>query len=125
MWAKIGDVLKIPWQSVESIHWRLGAEGMAQRAEFMEERAGAALSSQAAFGLAPPEEDNAEVHQPSDEERDQSSHYPQYPQYQTEPAPMAHEGWPGSSVTVPGILEFDEGVKLLHQQAQRETYGRR
>ncbi|KAG5956071.1 hypothetical protein E4U56_006779 [Claviceps arundinis] len=24
MWAKIGDVLSIPWESVEDMHWRLG-----------------------------------------------------------------------------------------------------
>ncbi|KAG6297760.1 hypothetical protein E4U09_001254 [Claviceps aff. purpurea] len=91
MWSTIGDVLKIPWESVENIHWRLGAEGMAQRSEFvMTERAGAALIS--------------------------SSHHPQCPlrpQYQTGPAPMAvmsHEEGPESSVTLPSFDEFVAGV---------------
>ncbi|KAG6242757.1 hypothetical protein E4U25_003064 [Claviceps purpurea] len=87
MWAKIGNVLKIPWESAENIHWRLGAEGMAQRSEFVTERAGAALIS--------------------------SSHHPQCPQYQTGPAPMAvmsHEEGPESSVTLPSFDEFVAGV---------------
>ncbi|KAG5939420.1 hypothetical protein E4U59_003131 [Claviceps monticola] len=42
---------------------------------------------QAAFGLAPPDEDNSEVHQHTDGERDQSSHHPQYPQ---------HRNWTGT-----------------------------
>ncbi|KAG5957565.1 hypothetical protein E4U58_005847 [Claviceps cyperi] len=96
-------------------------------AKAMAERAGATLSSQAAFGLSPPDEDNEEIQQYSDEDYDESSHHPQYPQYQTEPAHMAHmahEGWPGSSVTVPAlpdIFEFDAGVELLHRLAQRKT----
>ncbi|KAG6053386.1 hypothetical protein E4U32_007596 [Claviceps aff. humidiphila group G2b] len=110
MWAKIGDVLKIPWQSVEFIHWRLGIQEIKKRAEFLTGTAGAALISQAAFGLAPPDEDNGEVHQNTDGERDQSSHHPQHTEYQTEPAPMMRQGRPESSVTLPSCDEFKAGV---------------
>ncbi|KAG5921148.1 hypothetical protein E4U61_007081 [Claviceps capensis] len=116
MWSKIGDVLKIPWESVECIHWRLGAEGMAQRSEFMTERAGAAMIPLGAFRLAPPDEDHGEVHRHTDGERNQLSHHPQYPQYRTGPAPMAvmaPEGWAGSSVTLPS---FDESPGVLPQR---------
>ncbi|KAG5990282.1 hypothetical protein E4U52_004741 [Claviceps spartinae] len=39
MWAKMGDVLSIPWESVEDMHWRLGEKKI-------EELAAAALISQ-------------------------------------------------------------------------------
>ncbi|KAG6055553.1 hypothetical protein E4U32_006251 [Claviceps aff. humidiphila group G2b] len=110
MWAKIGDVLKIPWQSVEFIHWHLGMQEIKKRAELLTETAGAALMSQAAFGLTPPDEDNGEVHQHTDGERDQSSHHPQHTQDQTEPAPMMRQGRPESSVTLPSCDEFKAGV---------------
>ncbi|KAG6055556.1 hypothetical protein E4U32_006254 [Claviceps aff. humidiphila group G2b] len=110
MWAPIGDALRIPWKDAERLHWRLGKNGMAERA--------------GAFGLAPPDEDNGEVHPHSNEEPDQSSHHLQFPQHQTEPAPMAHEGQPGSLLTpmVPGISEFVAGVEQLHRLGQRETH---
>ncbi|KAG5971207.1 hypothetical protein E4U56_007047 [Claviceps arundinis] len=109
MWAPIGDALNIPWKIAEKLHWLLGKNGMTERA--------------GAFGLAPPDEDNDEVHQHSDEEPAQSSHHLQYPQHQTEPAPMAREGQPGSLLTstVPDIFEFQAGVERLHRQAQRDT----
>ncbi|KAG5971209.1 hypothetical protein E4U56_007049 [Claviceps arundinis] len=110
MWTKIGVVLKVPWQYVEVIHWRLGEEEIKERAEFVKERAGAALISRAAFGLALPDEHSDEANEHSDEEHDQSAYHPQHPQYQTEPAHMANEGRPGSSVTLPGIYEFLAGV---------------
>ncbi|KAG5971214.1 hypothetical protein E4U56_007054 [Claviceps arundinis] len=110
MWAKIGDGLKIPWQSVEFIHWQLGMQEIKKRAEFLTGTAGAALISQAAFRLASPDEDNGEVHQNTDGERDQSSHHPQHTEYQTEPAPMMRQGRPESSITLPSCDEFKAGV---------------
>ncbi|KAG6054209.1 hypothetical protein E4U17_003994 [Claviceps sp. LM77 group G4] len=120
MWAKIGDVLDIPWNCVEDVHWHLGAKEMTERAD-------AALRSQATLGLTPPDPDedtdDDEVHQQNDEERDQSSHHTitQYPRYQIAPAPIAHDGRPGNSVTVPGIVQFDVDVERLHRLDQRET----
>ncbi|KAG5971213.1 hypothetical protein E4U56_007053 [Claviceps arundinis] len=110
MWAKIGVALNVSWRSVEVIHWRLGEEEIKERAQFVKERAGAALISHAGFGLAPPDEDGDEAHEHSDEEHDQSAYHSQHPQYQTEPAPMANEGRPGSSVTLPSFAAFMAGV---------------
>ncbi|CCE30587.1 related to DRPLA protein [Claviceps purpurea 20.1] len=87
MWAKIGDQLHIPWQTVEDMHWCLEPRNITSSSVPRPE--GTVPSG--AHG-ARGRRDGLEL---------------------------------GSSVTVPGILEFDEGVKLLHQQAQRETYGRR
>ncbi|KAG6125773.1 hypothetical protein E4U46_004629, partial [Claviceps purpurea] len=87
MWAKIGDQLHIPWQTVEDMHWSLEPRNITSSSVPRPE--GTVPSG--AHG-ARGRRDGLDL---------------------------------GSSVTVPGILEFDEGVKLLHQQAKRETYGRR
>ncbi|KAG6188744.1 hypothetical protein E4U27_007023 [Claviceps purpurea] len=110
MWAKIGEELKVRWEVAEDMHWRLGAVEMAQRA-------GVPLSTQATFRLAPLEHDidNAEVHQHRDQEDDElSRHYhPIHPPLsETEPALMAHEAWPGTSVTLPCFADFAAGVEL-------------
>ncbi|KAG6052673.1 hypothetical protein E4U32_008172 [Claviceps aff. humidiphila group G2b] len=110
MWAKIGVALNVSWRSVEVIHWRLGEEEIKERAQFVKERAGAALISHAAFGLAPPDEHSDEANEHSDEEHDQSAYHSQHPQYQTEPAPVASEGRPGSSVTLSSFAAFMAGV---------------
>ncbi|KAG6052901.1 hypothetical protein E4U32_007968 [Claviceps aff. humidiphila group G2b] len=105
MWAPIGDAVRIPsqypcpWKVAERLHWRLGEKGMTERVS--------------AFGLAPSDEDNDEVHPHSDEEPDQSSHHLQDPQHQTELAPMAHVGQPGPSMTLPSCAELKAGVDLL------------
>ncbi|KAG5921146.1 hypothetical protein E4U61_007079 [Claviceps capensis] len=115
MWAKIGQELKVRWEVAEDLHWRLGAKKMAKRA-------GVSLSSQAAFRLAPRQDDfdNAEVYQHRNQEHDQSSRLPQHPQSRTERGPMAHVGQPGRSVTLPSFVEFTAGVDLLWQPPQRE-----
>ncbi|KAG5939419.1 hypothetical protein E4U59_003130 [Claviceps monticola] len=115
MWAKIGEELTVPWECAESMHWRLGAKGMAKRA-------GVPLSSQATFRLAPRQDDidNAEVYQHRNQEHVQPSHLPQHPQFRTQPAPMAHVGQPRRSVTLPSFLELTAGIDLLWQPPQRE-----
>ncbi|KAG6186657.1 hypothetical protein E4U36_000502 [Claviceps purpurea] len=110
MWAKIGEELKVRWEVAEDMHWRLGAVEMAQRA-------GVPLSTQATSRLAPLEHDidNAEVHQHRDQEDDElSRHYhPIHPPLsETEPALMAHEALPGTSVTLPCFADFAAGVEL-------------
>ncbi|KAG6169021.1 hypothetical protein E4U23_007845 [Claviceps purpurea] len=44
MWANIGQMLTMPWEAVEQMHWHLGAEGMAEEP-----------APQAVLALAPPE----------------------------------------------------------------------
>ncbi|KAG6255200.1 hypothetical protein E4U23_004649 [Claviceps purpurea] len=110
MWAKIGEELKVPWHVAEDIHWILGA---VMRAE----RAGVPLSSHAVDGSLPPQAHNAEVHQHRDQEHDlaqQSSRHPHSSLSQTEPAPITHEGQPGTSnaVTLPSFAHFAAGVEL-------------
>ncbi|KAG6054210.1 hypothetical protein E4U17_003995 [Claviceps sp. LM77 group G4] len=116
MWAKIGEELGVPWEYAEFMHWRLGAERMA-------ERAGVPLSSQAAFRLAPLQDgiDNAEVYQHRNHEHDESSRPPQHPQSETESAIMAHVGQPGRYVKLPSCAELIADVDFLYRPPQRET----
>ncbi|KAG5994603.1 hypothetical protein E4U52_000995, partial [Claviceps spartinae] len=103
MWAEIGQELKVPWEVAEGLHWRLGAQGMA-------DGAGDPLRSPATVGFAPPRDRDAEAHQHTDQEHDvvqQSSRHtyphphPHPPLSQYELSPMMHEGQPGTSETLP------------------------
>ncbi|CCE30588.1 related to DRPLA protein [Claviceps purpurea 20.1] len=69
----------------------------------------------AALMLAPRQDDidDGEVYQHRNQEH-------QHPQSQIGPAPMAHVGQHGRSVTLPSFLEFTAGVDLLWQPPQRE-----
>ncbi|KAG6242755.1 hypothetical protein E4U25_003062 [Claviceps purpurea] len=115
MWAKIGEELKVRWEVAEDMHWRL-------RGKIMAIRYGVPLISQAALMLAPRQDDidDGEVYQHRNQEHEPSSRHSQHPQSQIGPAPMAHVGQHGRSVTLPSFLEFTAGVDLLWQPPQRE-----
>ncbi|KAG6056829.1 hypothetical protein E4U17_001917 [Claviceps sp. LM77 group G4] len=107
IWSKIGEQLTVRWEAAEDMHWRLGAVEMARRASVP-------LSAQAAFRLAPLEDDidNAEVRQHRDQGHDQLSRHYHPPLSQTEPALMAHESRLGSSATLPSFAHFAAAVDL-------------
>ncbi|KAG6242745.1 hypothetical protein E4U25_003052 [Claviceps purpurea] len=105
MWAKIGEELTVSWESAEYMHWHLGANALAKRA-------GVPLRSQAAFRLAPLQDDNAEMNQRWDQDHDQLSRHYHSPLSQTGSALMAHEARFESSVTLPSFADSAAGVEL-------------